>query len=124
MGRFLLGVGLLAVLLGLGLWVCKDTDDTLLQVSDRLEAAAALCLSGQALDGASLAKEAKDAWEQAWHRTAVFSDHAPMDEIDGLFSQLEAFRENSREFAAGCRRIASLIRAVAEANNATWWNIF
>ena len=123
MQRFLLGIGLLTVLLGLGLWVCGEADGTLLKISGQLEDAAGLYLSGSGDAAWEKIQQAQSFWQQKWHETAVYSDHAPMDEIDGLFAQLDSLKENFREAAACCSRIAALIRAVAEAHDPGWWNI-
>ena len=102
MGRFLLGIGLMLALLAAGLYVGHAAEDMHAPVS-------------------ALLTEAADAAEAGWHAAAAFSDHAPMDEIDGLFAQLE--NKCGTELAALCRRISSLVSAVAEAHKLNWWNL-
>ncbi len=121
MGRFLLGITLMLALLGAGLAVWKEAEDIHTPVSRTLEEAADTALSGQTEKAREKALQARALWEEKWHASAAFSDHGPMDEIDGLFAQIEGC--GNTELAALCRRIASLVSAVAEAHSLTWWNL-
>ncbi len=121
MTRFLLGVGLMLSLLGIGIFVWQAAESIHEPVSGLLVQAAAAADAGDYEKARSQAIEARSLWETSRHASAAFSDHAPMDEIDGLFAQLES--ESGTELAALCRRIASLISAVAEAHTLSWWNL-
>lgn len=123
MGKYWLGASLLAVLLLFGIWVFIDTDQTLLPIADALEQASEQVLSGEMSSGVALAQGAMQRWNARWHATAVFADHAPMDEIDGLFAQLDSYRTWPEQYAACCARIAQLIYAMAEAHSPAWWNV-
>lgn len=123
MGRFCLGTGLLAALLILGLYVSSAANSTLLPIADKLDQAADQILAGETQQGHSLANTAKNQWQHHWHRTAAYADHEPMDEIDGIFSQLTGFYQKDAHYAACCAKLAQLIRAVAEAHSPTWWNL-
>ena len=125
MSRGWIGIGLLVVLLILGLTTDAAMDRLQLPVTQQLEQAAQQALSGDGQQGFSLARTAQAQWEQRWKVTAAFSDHGPMDEIDGLFGQLNAYMQANQipEFAACCQRIAVLVDAVREAHSLTWWNL-
>ena len=125
MRRFLLGVGLLLALLALGLWISFTLTQTHQSIAHTLEEAAVQTLSGDPDTGRALAQQAQQVWEAHWHSTASVADHAPMDEIDGLFSQLEIYAQAGQEadFAANCTRLSKLIDAVGEAHSLTWWNL-
>lgn len=125
MGRFWLGVCLLAVLLALGLWINLKMTNMQQSISQTLEEAAKQTMDGDFSAGISLAKQAKDAWEIHWRGTASVADHAPMDEIDGLFAQLAVYAKagQSGDFAAVCSRLAQLADAIGEAHSLTWWNL-
>ena len=114
MGRFLLGIGLMLALLAAGLFVSHAAEDIHTPVS-------ALLIQAAEAEDPVAAMAAREKWGSHWHAAAAFSDHAPMDEIDGLFAQLED--KSGTELAALCRRIASLVSAVAEAHKLTWWNL-
>lgn len=125
MGRFLLGVGILVLFLALGLWVTYAMDNVHSEISQTLDAAAIQALSGDITEGIRLAQQAKGQWQTHWHGTAAVADHAPMDEIDGLFAQLEVYGQAglSADFATYCARLSNLVSAVGEAHSLTWWNL-
>lgn len=125
MRRFLLGVTLLTALLLFGLWIRAGTDRMLTPISHRLQQASQQCLSGDLAQGQALAEQAQQDWDSVWRYIAVFTDHAPMDEIDGLFGQLNSFyaESSTADFAACCARLSQLVRAVADAHSPSWWNI-
>lgn len=125
MGRFWLGLGLMVVLLALGLWTASAMGDLHEPISGTLQKAAEQCLSGNAENGFSLARQAQRRWEGSWRRTAAVADHTPMDEIDGLFAQMETYAKAGKEleFAAYCSRLAARISAVGDAHQFTWWNL-
>lgn len=125
MGRFWLGVGLLAAFLALSLGATVFAKDTCAPISDTLEQAAQTAQLGHTEEAVAMAKQARDIWTDRWHGTATFSDHAPMDEIDSLFAQLESYGQAgyTADFSALCTRLSQLIQAVAEAQHLTWWNL-
>ena len=125
MGRFWLGVCLLAVFLGLGLWVGHAMESTHEAVAQTLDEATQQTLSGDLEKGKTLAQQAFADWERNWHGVASVADHEPMDEIDGLFAQLEVYGETgqSEDFAAYCARLSKLVTAVGEAHGLSWWNL-
>lgn len=125
MGRLTLGICLLAVFLGLGLWINSFMDNTHVPISQALEEAAEKGLSGDLEAGADLAQKAKALWQDNWPKIASFSDHAPMDEIDSLFAQAETYARAgiAADFAALCARLSQLISAMSEAHSLFWWNL-
>lgn len=124
MPRFWFGVGLLLLFFAVGLWVCAVTDGIQQPISDALQQASTQALAGDLPGGIASAQHARKLWQSHWNATAAAADHAPMDEIDSLFAQLEAYAAAgaAADFAAGCARTALLIEAVAEAHRPTWWN--
>lgn len=125
MSRFWLGIGLLVLFLVLGLWIGNTTNNANQTVAQTLDQAAAQTLQGDPETGVALAKQAHSQWDDSWHGTASVADHAPMDEIDGLFAQLEMYGETKQyaDFAAYCARLAKLVTAVGEAHVLNWWNL-
>lgn len=125
MGRLWLGLGILAVFLGLGLYVGAAADGTHQQISGVLDQAAQEALAGDLEAGVALAQQAHHRWQKNWHSTAAVADHAPMDEIDGIFNQAFAFAESGSagDFAACCARLSGLVAAVGEAHSLSWWNL-
>ena len=125
MGRFWLGICLLAAFLVLGLWVTYSMDTLHQPISQTLEEAAAQSLAGDLDAGIAQAQQARRAWDSHWHGSASVADHAPMDEIDGLFAQMEVYAQAGRsvDFAAYCARLSQLISAMGEAHSPGWWNV-
>ena len=125
MGRFWFGVFLLAALLVLGLWVEHTTNFTHQTISKSLDLAAKQVLAGDTEGGLATAQAARRRWHRKWNATAAIADHAPMDEIDGLFAQLEIYGQlrTPTELAAVCARLSALVSAVGEAHQLTWWNL-
>ena len=125
MVRFWFGIGLLLVFLIFGLWVAEAMDSGHMQISSMLEQAADAMLDGDPSRGIELAQQAYRRWQYHWHATAAVADHAPMDEIDSLFSQLQLYGSvrHQVDFAAYCTRLSRLIRAMGETHTLNWWNI-
>ncbi len=125
MGKLWLGIGLLLALLAFGFFVTAATETIHTPIAQNLEKAARLSLSGDLPAAAQLGQTAKTDWEKRWHFVAVFSDHAPMDEIDGLLAQLDIHAKAGAgaDFAATAARIAQLVQAMMDAHKPAWWNL-
>lgn len=125
MSRFWIGVFLLVVFLGLGLWVAEAMDSIHMPIAQTLEQAAEDALAGDMESGVAQANAAYREWERYWRGTAAVADHAPMDEIDGLFAQVQSYARagNAADFAAGCGRLSKLVEAIGEAHAPGWWNL-
>ena len=120
MWRIFFGVGLLAALLSIGLFSAQAIEKGHEPIAITLEQAA----DAAPEEAKALLTKAKEEWESRWHGTAALADHSPMDEIDSLFSQAQAYarEENMADLAAFCLRLAQLIRATADEHQPTWWN--
>ena len=125
MERFLLGVGLLAILLLLCIGVAFFSQRSQTSVCHALEEAEQLALRGNTEASLRLVQQARQRWDRQWHCVAAYSQHDPMDEIDSLFSQLEAYGRGGYgvHMAALCGRLAQLIDAISDAQRLTWWNL-
>ncbi len=125
MGKFALGTGLLAGLLALGLWTAFQSQRLQEPVVTALSQAAEASLAGDHRHAFSLAEEANRLWDTQQKGFASISDHAPMEEIESLFAQLEVYKqkENYTAFAACCAKLSRLVAAIAEAHSTDWWNI-
>lgn len=123
--RFYLGLCLLVCFLAMGFLNGFVLESIQNPVASTLEAAAEAALSGEQEKGSELYLQAQEQWQRCWKGIAAVSAHVPMEEIEKEFSQLPVYlsADHSTDFAAGCMRLASLIRAVAEAQNLHWWNL-
>ena len=125
MKRLWLGVGILALFLILSLWCGVAMGGLHTDLADRMEEASQAALSGDMDNATSRAEQVKKDWEDHWRGTAALADHAPMDEIDGLFAQLTAYGQagQAEDFAACGARLSRLLEAVGEAHVPVWWNL-
>ncbi|MBQ3251899.1 MAG: DUF4363 family protein [Oscillospiraceae bacterium] len=121
MGRFWFGVGLMILLLALGMYCAQAVTNSHEPIAQLLEQAA---MTPQQEDAAQLLKKARQDWDHHWNGMAILSDHGPMDEIDSLFAQAEAYARQglAEELSALCMRLSQLVRATAENHSPTWWN--
>lgn len=125
MKRGWIGLGLLLVLLAgglLGTWGMTACHEPM---AEDLEKAAAYALLGDWNRAESLAQTARADWEACWQFTAIFADHAPMEEIDGLFAQLEVYEDvrDAVPFAAVCKELSREVQAMGDAHGLNWWNM-
>ena len=123
--RFYFGLGLLIFFLILGLISSMILTNATIPLSHQLEQAAQEALSGSMEEGIFLADQANKAWESAWHGTAMVADHAPMDEIDSLFAQMDIYAKagDPLHFGSYCARLSELVAAIADAQELNWWNL-
>ena len=125
MNRFWLGVGILVSFLVLSLWCGWVMGSFHTDLAERMETASREALAGDLEKAVTEADRVQRSWQAHWHTTAALADHAPMDEIDSLFAQLEAYAraEKATEFAAYSARLSRLLHATGEAHLPTWWNL-
>ena len=120
-----IGMGLLLVLLAVSIgtaWGMRNWNEP---VAGNLEQAASHSLKGDWEAARAQVLEAREQWDAHWHVTAVFADHGPMEEIDGLFAQLEVYTqaEDPVAFSAVCRELQQQIQDIVDAHQLTWWNL-
>lgn len=123
-GKGWLGVGLLLAVLAAGIFISQWMDTSVRPVADTLKQAQSAALSGKPEQAENLLRQAKQDWKESWSAVATVADHAPMEEIDSLFSQVEQYlRQGLKEdFAALCGRLLVLVEAVSEAQSPNLWN--
>ena len=125
MKRFWLGLGLLGLLLGLGIWEQTQIPALTEPIAEQLDAAAQAAFLEDWEKAAACAGVAQQKWQKCWDLLAITTHHGPMEEIDGLLAQAEALlraREESK-FSAYCARLAELIRALGEAHRVNLRNL-
>ena len=125
MKRCWFGLGLLILMLVGGLLVTRSMDRNYSRMSHQLAAAREAALAEEWNTVRALLEDAKDTWQARWHFSAAFSDHEPMEEIDGLFAQAEVYLKcREREaLAATCGELAKMAEAMGEAHALNWWNL-
>ena len=125
MTRSKIGAWLLAVLLvtgGISSWgmIWLSTP-----IEEAADAAVEAALAENWEETEELMGQARTRWEKYHNFCAAFADHEPMENINGLFAQLEVYarRRDSQGFAAICAQLSEDIRAIGEAHSLKWWNL-
>lgn len=125
MKRSWIGFGLLLVLLAGSLAVSWAVERNQTPIAWELDQAAAFGESGQWEQALGHFQHARDRWRCSRRLVACVADHTPLEELEGLFAQLDfyAAAEEKTEFTAGCGALAGKVRAVAQAQGLTWWGL-
>ena len=125
MKRFCIGLILLAVLLTGGWLIQRRMDAILRPIASALQAAAEAALRQDWATALPLYEQAHARWAKHHRFTAAFADHTPMDEVDGLFAELQVFaaQREMPHFAALCLHLQQLANAMAESHSLSWWNL-
>lgn len=125
MKRIWIGIGLLAVMLVAGIWVSEYMDHTHSAIAEDLDRASRLMMQHQWEGANSLTARARKSWEDRRSITACFAEHEPLDEIDGIFAQLEIYAADRDEVAcsASCVYLSQRLRALGKCHKFTLWNL-
>lgn len=123
--RFRFGVGILAVVLAAGIAAMLFMGHVHGDICDDLEDAADLAAESRVEEAAECIQNAKENWEDHRHLVASLAEHTDMDEIDGLFRQLETYQEilDANACAAICAELVFRVEALGESHDINWWNI-
>ena len=125
MNRLWLGLGILVLFLALSLWCGWVMGTFHADLAQQMEEASQTALAGDLEKAVATADRVQQRWQAHWKGTAALADHAPMEEIESLFAQLEAYGQASRaaDFAAYSARLSRLLHATGEAHVPVWWNL-
>lgn len=125
MKRSWFGFLLLMVLLALSLTVTWVMAEIHKPVSQDLRQAANLALA-QDWDGANAcAQSARNGWDARANLRLCFADHTPVEDIDSLFAELDAYtaEKETADFAAVCLALKEKVDAVGQAHGLSLWNL-
>lgn len=125
MKRCWLGAGLLVLLLLSGILTARWTEDHHREIADMISQAEESMLREDWDQAVSLIRQAKGQWEKRWKLSAALTDHGPMEQVDSLFDQLDAYtRAGDWVGCSGlCAQLGKALEAIAEAQGLTWWNL-
>ena len=124
MKRIYAGIVILALLLGAALLFAHLMERIYTPLENTLLEAADAALLEDWRTAEELCRRARDRWERYKRVTAILADHSPMDDIDGLFGELEIYLQQQEmpHFAATCHHLARLSQAMGENHALNWWN--
>ncbi|MBE6957527.1 MAG: DUF4363 family protein [Ruminococcaceae bacterium] len=125
MNRLWIGIVILFLLLGLGVGLMWGSVAFFGSLSQKVEACGEAALRGNWAFVARETAECEEKWEKYAHFWASFTDHAPVEQVETLFAQLELYKKQrlSVEFAACCRSLAKEADAIGESHGIAWWSI-
>ena len=118
MGRFLLGVGILAFFLTAGLCINSYISNT----CDPIERDLALAAVESFEKAEALTAQAAQKWQEKRPLLAVFFDHAPLSAIDEDFAQLAVCRDEDAFFTT-CAALEKKLCALSGTHKPTIENI-
>ena len=124
MKRFWIGVVLLTALFAAGVGLCMGITALHHRLSRQLDDACAAVQLGDWEKATALTDSAKAEWERWQHFVASFVDHAPLEQMESLFAELEVFRNRrlAVDYAAICTNLSHLSKAIGESHKLTWWS--
>lgn len=125
MKRCRFGLGLLLVLLILGGVSAWGMVKGLEPMTETIQQAGNAALREDWDAAREISEKVKDEWEKQFPYFAAMSDHEPMENINGLFAQLEVYgiSQDPQNFAAVCAQLSKSLEAMGEAHALKWWNI-
>ncbi len=125
MRRLYVGIGLLAVLLAIGIFLTSAFVGLHEPVKTVLEQAQEAAMEDDWPRAAAITRQAHQEWKRFRKFAAAVADHEPMEEMDAMFHRLEALcrMEQVDEFASDCAELARLAEAMAESQKLVWWNL-
>ncbi len=125
MKRLYIGITLLLFFLIAGILLTYSFCRIHAPLAKTLEDASQQAIDGDWKNAISLAESARERWETYRNFTAAVADHAPLEEMDTLFSQLEIYGKLrlSVEFADICTRLSQMAAAMEESQALTWWTM-
>lgn len=125
MKRIRTGACILLLLLAAGMFFSIHMQKVHSDISRQLRQAAQCAQNGDWQHASSQARQARQAWKKARNMTAATADQTPMDEIEGLFAQLEVYttQQQMPDFAATCLHLAQLTETIGDTHKLNWRNL-
>ena len=123
--RFRFGIGILAVVLAVGIAAMLFMGHIHGNICSELEKASQLAAEAHLDDAEAHIQTAQDSWENHRHLIASLAEHTDMDEVDGLFRQLESYLQiqDVHACAAICAELSFRVEALGESHDINWCNI-
>lgn len=125
MKRLWIGLVILSTVLGSSGLIRKGLETIHSPIAEDLNTAAAAALTDDWDTALDKAEHAYVRWNTFHRFTAAFTDHTPMEELDGLFEELKIYarQRDNPHFSATCKRLRFLVFSIPEAHRLSWWNL-
>jgi len=122
MKRFWIGIGLLLGLFAGGILADSRMNRIYDPITRELTQAAAFAREGDWEAAEELSSLAARQWEKARPFSALLVSQVPLEQADGLFSQLEVC-ESDGLYVLLCARLAREVEDISEGVSICWWNL-
>ena len=125
MKRLRFGVGLLAFLLAVSLWLGNTLEDLTQPAEADLDKAAVAALEENWPLASALYLRAQQQWDSGRNLAAALARHDPIEQIDASFAALPAYAacQDAAGFCAACGALAQQLRSLPQAHGPNWWNL-
>ena len=122
--RFWLGIFILVLFLLMGLGAAWGMKKIHFPGETALAQAADQAMAGDLSAAGASAMEAYDRWVKTRDLTASLADHAPMDDVEKLFAEMQVYADTGEtpHFIACCRQLRVMLRAMYDAHSPSLWN--
>ena len=125
MNRFLIGLGVLALLLAAAVLAGVFTDDAVEPMALLLDNAGEEALQGRWSPARDCFREARSQWLRRRRALAALSDHAPLEQADSLFHQLGLclLIRDETTFSLLSAQLSETLRTLRDLHSPTWETI-
>ena len=125
MKQFWTGIGILAVLLVLGLWLGDAMEDIHIRQAKDLEKAATAAIDENWSLATALCTRAERDWTRKRNLTAALYRHDVIEPIDAGFSALKNYAAcaDAAAFSGTCAQLARQLQSLPDSHTFHWWNL-
>lgn len=125
MKRIRFGAVLLITLLVLGFWSGNFMERTHFSQVEQLNRAAELALEGNWAAAQQRTGTARREWNKNRTLIAALTDHEPMDQVEGLFAQLDVFvrQQDAVSYSSTCLYLARQLEAMGKSHSLSLENL-
>lgn len=121
MKYLVIGLTLLALLLGFCLWSGRSLNARFSDVITPLKQAIETAEQGDAAGARKLAAEAFDTWKNQYSSFAAYLDHNEIDTVTQSFASIEDLQEE--DLLPSCKSLLFLLQSLAESDLLTFRNL-
>lgn len=125
MNRLWIGIALMVLLLAMGVGLLWGSVAFFGSISHEMELSCEAALADNWAQACQTVKNCRSKWDQYCRFWSAFTDHAPIEQVQTLFTQLEIYEAQQLkvEFATCCQALAREAEAIEESHGLAWWSV-
>ena len=125
MNRLWIGIAILFLIVAFGAGIWWGSAVFFHDFSREMAAAGEAAVAENWALAAQKAEKCRQKWDACRPLWASVTDHAPVEQIQLLFFQLELYEKQklTTEFAACCRSLSKEAEARSESHGLAWWSV-